>query len=154
MSVHQRIIPGLLEVCASIHPDCAVVLIGSVAQGTERPCSDLDLNLIFPGDELPQNQHPYVGDDNRWQLVVKDKIEGIRIDIAWETQQVLIDYVAGPQVRACWPFSNGRILRDPLNVAAPSLAIANQWYVDHPEVRERYERVYAEAKRRQRDARC
>ncbi|WP_366917903.1 nucleotidyltransferase domain-containing protein [uncultured Gimesia sp.] len=89
MSVHQRIIPGLLEVCASIHPDCAVVLIGSVAQGTERPCSDLDLNLIFPGDELPQNQHPYVGDDNRWQLVVKDKIEGIRIDIAWETQQVL-----------------------------------------------------------------
>lgn len=130
-----------------------MVLIGSVAQGKERPCSDLDLNLIFPGDELPENEHPYVDDNNRWQLVVKDNIEGVRIDIAWETQQVLTEYVAGPQVRGCWPFSNGRILRDPLKVASPSLAIANQWYLDHPEVREGYERDYAEAKRRQRDAR-
>lgn len=153
MSVHQRIIPGLIEVCTTIHPYCGVVLIGSVAKGMERPDSDLDLNLIFPGDECPTYKHSYVGGDNRWQLVVKDNIEGIRIDIAWETQRALSDYVAGPQVRACWPFSNGRILRDRLKVAAPSLAVANQWYVDHPDVRERYGRDYAEAKRRQQDAR-
>ena len=153
MSIHQRILPGLVEECASIHPDCAVVLIGSVAQGTQRAGSDLDLNLIFPGDQRPQTEHPYVGDDNRWQLVVKDHVEGIRIDVAWETEQALHEHVTGPQVRGCWPISNGRILRDPLQIAAPLLAIAHQWYVDHPDVREQYERDYAEGKRRQREAR-
>ncbi len=150
MSRHHEIIPHLLEVCSSIHNDCGVVLIGSVARGTERPESDIDLNIIFPEDVCPVRQDSYIDDDNRWQLVIKDNVQGIRVDVAWETRFALLKRLRSDDVLNCWPFSNGRILHDPCNVAAPCLAIAKEWYREHPEVAARYESEYVEAKRRQR----
>ena len=154
MSPHHDLIPHLVDVCATIHDRCAVVLIGSVACGTQRPNSDVDLNIILPGDEAPVGQHPFIDDDNRWQLVVKDIVNGIRIDVAWETERALLDRLRSDDVVHCWPFSNGRILRDPSNVAAPCLEIAKEWFRNHPEIVAEYESTYAEAKRRQREARA
>ena len=150
MSRHQDIIPNLVSVCSQIHEDCGVVLIGSVARGTERPDSDIDLNIIFPGDVCPAGQHPYIDDDNHWQLVIKDTVDGIRVDVAWETERALLGRLRSDDVLNCWPFSNGRVLYDPSNVAAPCLQIAKHWYSQHPDIAARFEAAYAEAKCRKR----
>ncbi|MBW3600004.1 MAG: nucleotidyltransferase domain-containing protein [Planctomycetes bacterium] len=146
MSVHQEIIPHLLEVCISIHDRCGVVLIGSAARGAERADSDIDLNIIFPADEAPLRRSQYVDDDNRWQLKIKDRIRGVRIDVAWETQRALLDRLHGEDIINCWPFSSGRLLHDPAHIAGPCLQIAKQWYRPHAEVAERYETECAKAK--------
>jgi predicted nucleotidyltransferase len=106
---HQAILPHLVEVCASIHDRCGVVLIGSVTRGAERPDSDIDLNLIFPGDECPLGRHPYVDHDNRWQLVHKGDVDGLRVDVAWETEHALLKRLQSDDVLHCWPFSRGRV---------------------------------------------
>jgi predicted nucleotidyltransferase len=153
MTIQQDILPRVVEICASIHDRCGVVLIGSVARGAERADSDLDLNLVFPGDERPVGRHPYVAEDNRWQLVVKDKIRDIRVDVAWETERALLARLQSDEIRDCWPFSWGRVLRDPAKIVAPCLNLAREWYQRHPEVAERYEADYTEAKRKQQLAR-
>ena len=150
MPTHHDIIPKLVDECASIHAGCGVVLIGSVARGTEIAGSDIDLNLIFLGNECPMGQHPYVAEDNRWQLVMKEVVEGFRIDVAWETEQALLERLQSDDVVNCWPFSHGRVLRDAKRVAARCLRIARAWFRNHPEIVARYEAVYAEAKQQQR----
>ncbi|MDP6446152.1 MAG: nucleotidyltransferase domain-containing protein [Pirellulaceae bacterium] len=150
MSSQRRVLPDVLGVCREIHDRCAVVLIGSVARGGERPNSDIDLNIIFPGDELPQQTHRYVDDDNRWQLQLKDEIRGVRIDVAWETESELMRHVTGDDVIHCWPFSNGVILHDPYDIASPSLKIAQQWFAERPEIGARIEQQYDDAKSKQR----
>lgn len=81
MGLHHDILEHLVSRCAAIHEECGVVLIGSVARGAERTDSDIDLNIIFPRDECPLGRSPYVDDHNRWQLRVRDELQGIRIDI-------------------------------------------------------------------------
>ena len=146
MGLHQEILPQLVGICASIHSECGVVLIGSVARGMERANSDVDLNILFPGDECPLGLSPYVAADNRWQLKVKDVIQGIRIDVAWETEQALAERLNGDGVANCWPFANGKVLRDPCGIVGPCLELARKWFAVHPEIAARYESEYAAAK--------
>ena len=149
MGTHQDILPQVISTCASVHEECGVVLIGSVARGTERSDSDLDLNVIFPRDDCPLDRSPWIDSDNRWQLQRKDEIQGIRIDIAWETQQALLKRLNSDDVVNCWPFSNGVVLRDPCNVASPCLDIARQWFANQLAVTSRFEQQYAKARREQ-----
>jgi hypothetical protein len=146
MGLHHDILPYLVEICVSIHDECGVVLIGSVARGTERMNSDIDLNIIFPRDECPLHRSPYVDDDNCWQLKLKDHVQEIRIDVAWETQTALLERLYGEDVVNCWPFSNGQVLHDPYEIAAPCLTIAQNWFASHADVASRYEAAYAAAK--------
>ena len=149
MGLHQEILPRLVEICTSIHPVCGVVLIGSVARGMERADSDVDLNILFPGDDCPLEVSPYIAADNRWQLKVKDEIEGIRIDVAWETEHGLMDKLSGDGAMYCWPFSNGRMLHDPRGVAGRSLKIAQAWFAERRDDVARNEAEYAAAKAEQ-----
>ncbi len=89
MGLHQDILPDLIEDIQSYHDECAIVLIGSVARGKERPESDLDLNIFLPDDDSACHASPYIGSDNRWQLKIKCEVRGIRIDVAWESYQRL-----------------------------------------------------------------
>ncbi|MEQ8786292.1 MAG: nucleotidyltransferase domain-containing protein [Pirellulaceae bacterium] len=133
----------------SIDARCSVVLIGSVARGEQRTRSDLDLNLIFPGDECPLGRHPYVAEDNRWQLQVKDQIEGVRIDVAWETEHALLGRLRGDDVVNCRPFSQGRVLHDPGGIATTCLDMVKTWFAEHPEIASRFEASLAETKAKQ-----
>jgi hypothetical protein len=115
----------------------------------ERSNSDVDLNILFPGDECPLGRSPYVAADNRWQLKVKDVIQGIRIDVAWETEQALGERLNGDGVANCWPFANGRVLHDPCGIAERCLNVAMQWFDDHRDVAARHEADYAAGKAEQ-----
>jgi len=149
MGLHQEILPQVLGTCASIHEECGVVLIGSVARDAARPDSDLDLNIIFPRDECPLGMSSYVESNNRWQLQLKDVVQGVRIDVAWETEHALLERLSGDEAVNCWPFSGGTIVRDPRNVAGPCLELARAWFAAHPDVALRFEQEYNEAKREQ-----
>jgi hypothetical protein len=146
MSIQQELLPQLVGICARIDPKCSVVLIGSVARSMERADSDLDLNIILPGDEVPLARHPYIADDNRWQLQVKDTIQSVRIDVAWETEQALRDRLSGGGIAECWPFSQGRVLHDPLQIAEPLVELARNWFAIRPAIAAKLEAEYAAAK--------
>jgi predicted nucleotidyltransferase len=145
MTLHRDVLGEIVEAFQTLDPACGIVLIGSVARGDERPQSDLDLNLFFSGlRELPR--HSYIGDDNRWQLQVKDELRGIRIDVAWETYEGLEGRLQGDGPSVCWSFSRGTILHDPSGKLASCQTLARQWFQEHAAVVEQLEREYAAAK--------
>lgn len=149
MSVYQSVLPDLVEHLTSFHDECAIVLIGSVAGGQERPDSDLDLNLFFPDDDDTYLASPYIDSGNRWQLSMKPTFHGIRIDVAWETYGGLKERLEGDGPIHCWPFSNGKILHDPSGAIEPCMAVARRWFREHADVAQRIEAEYTEAKRQQ-----
>ena len=149
MSLHQELLPVLVEDIRSYHEACAIVLIGSVARGQERPESDIDLNIFLPEGDAISHASPYVDHDNRWQLRVKSKMRGVRIDVAWETYQGLKERLRRDGPINCWPFSNGVVLYDCSEAVAPCLHLARTWFEERPEVAERIEREYLKAKQRQ-----
>ena len=148
MSLHDAILPDLVEHVKSYHPDCSIVLIGSVARGRQRAESDIDLNIFFAAEDDVQAS-PYVDADNRWQLSMKPKFRGVRIDVAWETYDGLGQRLAGDGALRCWPFSNGKILHDPAGTVAEYLEVARRWFLTHPEDAQRIQSEYTEAKRQQ-----
>ena len=137
MGLHQDILPDLVADIISHHHECAIVLIGSVARGQERPESDVDLNVILPNDDVNYHKSPYVDRDNRWQLRMKRHVQGIRIDIAWETYQGLEKRLQRDGPFYCWPFSNGKILHDPHGMVDPFLSVARRWFHEHANIAER-----------------
>ena len=149
MGLHQVILRDLVEDIKSYHNECAIVLIGSVARGQERPESDLDLNIFFPDDDVTCHASPYVDTDNKWQLKMKCKVQGVRIDVAWETYQGLEERLQGDGPIHCWPFSNGKILHDPSGMVEPCLTVARTWFHRHADIAERIEAEYISAKLQQ-----
>ncbi|MBC8356161.1 MAG: nucleotidyltransferase domain-containing protein [Planctomycetes bacterium] len=149
MSLQQDIVPELVKDINSYHDECAIVLIGSVAWGSERPESDIDFNIFFPNDHDDCRESPYIDSDNRWQLKVKGELHGIRIDIAWETYDGLEGHLLGDGPINCWPFSNGKILHDPSGTVAPCLTRAQRWFAKHADIASRIEAEYVRSKRTQ-----
>ena len=89
------------------------MLTGSVVRGQERPESDIDVNIFLPDDEVARHASSFIDADNRWQLKLIWRVQGVRIDVAWESYQGLLEYPQGDGAVHCWPFFNGRILYDP-----------------------------------------
>ena len=149
MGLHQEVVAAFVDEMRLCGDDCAIVLIGSVAAGTERETSDLDLNLFFVDEASAHRLSPYVDDDNRWQLQVKRVDRGVRIDVAWETFDGLAERLRDDGPADCWSFSRGTILHDPHKAVEPLQLAARRWFEEHPEVGARHAAQYAEAKRRQ-----
>lgn len=148
MGIHQEVLSGIVEEIKTYHTECGIILIGSVATGTERPESDLDLNIFLPEADTT-HANPYIDDDNRWQLRVKAVIRGVRIDVAWETYDGLKTQVSGDGAANCWPCSRGKVLHDPSGVVGECLAIAKAWFAEHPGEYDRIEAAYLAAKEKQ-----
>ena len=53
MSIQRDLIPRLVARVVDASPASAVLLIGSVADGAERPDSDIDLIVVTPSHEVP-----------------------------------------------------------------------------------------------------
>lgn len=145
MSPQRRILPRVMAAILGHHPGCSIILIGSVARGEERPeNSDVDLNIFLSRDDISS---PWVSPENRWQLQVKSVMDGIRIDVAWETFGFLDRHLNtdGP----FWILSFGEILHDPSELVEPCLQRARQWATEHAELCESIEAGFREAKAKQ-----
>ena len=149
MGLHQDILPELVEDIKSYHDECAIALIGSVARGQQRPESDLDLNIFVPDDDVNCYKSPYIDKDNKWQLKMKCHVQGVRIDVAWETYQGLENHLRGDGPIHCWPFSNGKIFHDPSGTVARCLTVAQRWFQEHADIAERIEADFVRTKQQQ-----
>lgn len=150
MSPQRKALSSVVVSVRQLHPKVAIFLIGSVARGVERSRSDIDINLLFPGAELPPVPSRYVGEDNRWQLVAKEKRQGLTIDVAWEVEASLRERLLGNEAQECWPFSWGEAIWDPSGIATECLTLARNWFDAHPEVARQRQWAYDRAKNRQR----
>ena len=145
MSPQREILPQVMQAILGHHPDCSIVLIGSVARREERPeNSDIDLNIFLSRDDVSS---PWVSPENRWQLQVKSVMDGIRIDVAWETFDFLNRHLdtEGP----FWILSFGEILHDPSQRVEPCLQRARQWASEHAELCDSIESDFRIAKAKQ-----
>ncbi len=145
MTPQRQILPEVIAAILAEHPECSILLIGSVARGEERPeNSDLDLNLFFPAEP---GESKWVRPSNRWQLEVVSEHRGVRLDFAWETFEFLEAHLrtAGP----FWILSSGEVLHDPSGRLAPCLRLAQQWAAAHPEECAKIEAEFRRAKARQ-----
>ena len=145
MTPQRKLLPYLTQQILLDHPDCSIILIGSVARGEERPeNSDLDLNVFFPSEPDPS---VWISEENRWQLQVKQTIKGIRIDVAWETLDFLEHEMTtdGP----FWIISCGEVIHDPGNRVARCLQMARKWTEENVELCNELEANFRAAKAKQ-----
>ena len=145
MTPQREILPVVTEQILALHPDCSIILIGSVSRAEERPeSSDLDLNVFFPTEPTPSI---WIDEENRWQLQVKQTIGGIRIDVAWETLNYLEEHMKtdGP----FWIISCGEIVHDPSKRIEPCLQVARDWTERNAELCQQLEVDFRAAKAKQ-----
>ena len=143
-TIHRSIVPEVAELIQTHHPDCSIILIGSVARGEERPDSDLDLN-IFLNDDLVESV--WATQTNRWQLQVIRCVRDVRIDVAWETLDFFETEVGGPG--PFWILSCAEIVRDPSGRVDACLERVKAWTKNNEELCRKMENDFRSFKRKQ-----
>ena len=119
MTKHRDIIPEVVEILVKQHPGCAIVLVGSVRRGTERPDSDLDLALIVPKNCKKESDH--------W------KYKGVVLCLCFLGAKWMGESLTtAPYV--FWPFSRGEILHDPDGIALAYQDRAKEFFAQNPGV--------------------
>ena len=180
MKSHRELLPKVVELLTAVDEKMGIVIVGSVARGSERPDSDIDITVIFSGDEHPPlDESSFFSTDNRWALRTKGEIENKRIDLAWDTENNVLQRLRGPEpdktalfagddeeahfqrleaIRAegngpagCWPLATGWIIHDPLGIAEHCQSIAKTWFESNPDILEAIEKGYLAAKQKQYD---
>ena len=144
MSLQRDILPEVALAIQEHHKDCSILLIGSVARQEELEHSDLDLNVFLPDASITS---PWICDENRWQLQVKCVVQGIRVDVAWETFDYLDEYMKsdGP----FWILSFGEIIHDPNGRIKPCLQRARRWAAENVELCQKMEADFRIFKKKQ-----
>jgi len=130
MSRHRDILPEVVEILAQKHPECAIVLVGSVRRGTERPDSDLDLAIIVPEDCKKRT-------DQTWRH------KGILMCLCYLGRDWM-DQTLREQPYVFWPFSLGEVLHDPYGVAAGFQQRAGAFFAEHPDIVELWKKNLAQ----------
>ena len=120
MTKHRDILPEVVTILAQKHPGCAIVLVGSVRRGTERPDSDLDLAIIVPEDCKKRT-------DRSWRY------KGILMCLCFLGREWM-DQTLTNQPYVFWPFSLGEILHDPDGVAQAYQRRAQAFFARNPDV--------------------
>jgi len=144
VTIHREILPEVVQAIQDHHPDCSIILFGSVARHQERPDSDLDLQVLLHDTSVSS---PWVVPTNRWQLQVMCEMHGIRIDVAWET----IDFFEA-EVETDGPFwilSCGETICDPSGRAEPCLQKIRSWAQDNVELCQKLEAEFQTFKKQQ-----
>lgn len=144
MTTQRKVLPKVVDAIQSYHPNCSIILFGSVARHEERPSSDLDLQVFLPDDSV---RSPWVDPTNRWQLKVMSEMDGIRIDVAWETLDFFEAEVEtdGP----FWIISCGELICDPSGRAKPCLEKIRSWADQNVELCQKLEAEFRVFKKKQ-----
>ena len=143
MSLQRDILSEVTRAIQEHHTNCSILLIGSVARKEEGEHSDLDLNVFLPDASITS---PWVCQENRWQLQVKCVVQGIRVDVAWETFDFLDEHMKsdGP----FWILSFGEIVHDPSGRVEPCLQQARHWARKDADVCQQMEAEFRLSKRK------
>ena len=137
MSTQRNIISRMKKELASRFPGCGILVAGSVQRGEERPDSDLDLFVVFPGD-------------GELGLTHETSPEGTKIDLALFPQDAFRRQVRTEWFNF-WMFSRAEIVHDPTGIAKRSRDIVLAYFRQHPSVDAAWVKQLQEVKRHKAD---
>ncbi len=135
MSSKQRqILPRVLQDVCDAHPDCGILLWGSVQDGREREGSDLDLFVVIEEE------------DDQITLDQARRFDGVALDIAWMPASALRKQLHD-EPYLFYGFSQARVLHDPTGIAKQHQDIALAYFRDHQDVADAWEAQAAEVRK-------
>ena len=118
-------------------PGCGILVAGSVQRGEERPDSDLDLFVVFPGD-------------GRLGLTHETSPEGVKIDLAVFPEDAFLRQLPAEWFNF-WMFSRAEVVHDPAGIAGRCRDLARARFRERPDVDAAWERQFAEVRRHKAD---
>ncbi|MCC7409107.1 MAG: nucleotidyltransferase domain-containing protein [Phycisphaeraceae bacterium] len=131
-SQHRQALDRVLDVIRQKHPDCGVLLTGSVLRGAEHAGSDVDLFAVAPDLERFEAGVGHVVFANEHVKVVQSRMEDIPVTITCCDVTLLESMIREPWRN--YLFSKARILYDPLGVVRDAQARIEQWFKNNPAV--------------------
>lgn len=130
-------------------PAAGIVLQSSVARGTERPDSDVDLTVVTSRD-VGADGNELINGTNRGGMI-RARRSGIDVDVNRETHAALRDRFLRRGAADWYIFSHGEVLRDPAGLAQDCRALGWAWFARHPRVAAAWEEQNREVARRKAD---
>jgi len=149
MCKHQDVLPIVVAKIVEADPDCGIVVQGSVAEGSERPDSDLDLFVVCSTSQPAWND--LIQQDNCGRMRIKGPVEGIELDIGWQEVEKLASTVKQNGAAGWWMLSQGAITRDPAGHARRCQTLMRDWFATHPHVTAAWAKQQEEVRKRKRD---
>jgi hypothetical protein len=138
MTKQRQILPAVVARFAALDPACAVVLVGSVQHGYERPGSDIDL-LAIVHDGIQVNPSEWqVRWENRGVKSLTGNEEGVELCVFFAPIGGFERWL-GETPYHMYPFSRGEILHDPEGLAKRYQAAARKYFAAHPTIAEEWE---------------
>ncbi|MFH1184758.1 MAG: hypothetical protein V1755_06920 [Chloroflexota bacterium] len=138
MTKQKQMLPAIVDTFTALDPACAILLVGSVQHGYERPGSDIDIIAIV---------HDTIQTDPaQWQ--VRWEHRGVKSLTGNEGGVELCVFFAPISAFERWltetphhmyPFSRGEILHDPEGLAGRYQAVARGYFEAHPAIAEEWE---------------
>lgn len=137
MSLQRDIVTRMIGDLPRRFPACGILLAGSVQRGEERPDSDLDLFVVFPGDGDVRLEH-------------ETSREGIKVDLAVFPEDGFRREVKRTWFKF-WMFSQAEIVHDPTGIAKRNRQLARSYFERHPAVDRAWVEQMAEVRRHKAD---
>jgi len=130
-SKQRGCLAAIVDKIAEVDRDAGIVLQGSVAFGTERPGSDVDLTIVTNGDPLSEND--LINRTNRGSMI-RARLPNIEvdIDINWESFARLEARFLSSGAMQWYIFSHGEVLHDPLGLARRCQSIGREYFERNP----------------------
>jgi len=133
MNSHSEILPGIVEHIRQADPECGVVLFGSVAEGKQRPDSDLDLFVISRERTEVRFADSTVAHEEDGMQLIRGHVQGIRVDLAcWPVGP--LEKALASALYLFYPISLGRILHDPDGLAQHYLGVMRDYFQENPAI--------------------
>ena len=120
MSIQREIVARMVQDLPKRFPACGILVAGSVQRGEERPDSDLDLFVVFPGDGAVRLEH-------------ETSREGIKVDLAVFPENGFQREVKQEWFKF-WMFSQAELVHDPTGIAKRNQEIARSYFRTHPSI--------------------
>lgn len=120
MSIQRDIVSRMTKKLPIRFPGCGVLVAGSVQRREERPDSDLDLFVVFPGD-------------GQLGLTHETSPEGIKIDLALFPEDAFRRQVESEWFNF-WMFSRAEIVHDRTGIAKRNQDIVLAYFSRHPNI--------------------
>ncbi|GEM_PF-2784919 len=137
MSIQREIVTRMIGDLPKRFPECGILLAGSVQRGEERPDSDLDLFVVFPGDGAVRLEH-------------EESCEGIKVDLAVLPEDAFQREVKQHWFRF-WMFSRAEIVHDPAGIAKRSQDLVLSYFRRHPNIDQAWEEQLKKVRHHKKD---
>lgn len=138
MSRHQKASYALIPKIIQGNEGAGIILHGSTARGQAQINSDIDIFVVLPCDIQP-HMNEYITVDNRSNQRPMPSIDGITVDLGWETDDRLLSEIERSGAIGWYLITDGIILHDPIGVACHCQQSVNSWFTHNPVIAEAWE---------------